>query len=190
MMNKLYKQSEKIFKKEININEQLHFNKKNLEERLPTPEKVKDEIKAINNEESIQTNINYNKYKKELKYYAVCSLFIDEYDLLLISSTNNIISAWKYDKYKRDFKNINKDDSINEKELNKKELNIPLYISKLPQYTMCYEKESKYIFTGQEDGKIFKWKIDSNKPVYIFEISKLTENKINKAIKKNINISL
>ena len=178
-LNKLDKKSEELLKKDKNI----------LDNRLPTPEGVRKEIKIINEgkKEENKNQIN-NNFQNDRSYFAVYALFINEYDILLISSTNNTISSWKYEKYKKEFRNIN---IVNNSENELNNLNIPLYITELPQYSMCYDNESKYLYTGQEDGKIFKWNINTNKYVHIFEISKVIDNKINKkkikTIKKNKN---
>ena len=180
MFNKLSKNSEQLLMKEIK-------KEINNSKRVETPDSLKSEIKNINQEKIFDSNKNVNnKYKKERKYSAVCALFIEESDILFISSTNNIVSAWKYNQLKKEFKNINLDtekSSIYELD----NLNIPLYALKLPQYTMCFDNGSKYLYTGQEDGKIYKWRLNSNKPVHIFEISKITDNKIHKSIRKKLN---
>ena len=179
ILNKLSKKSELLLKREIK--EQNNVEKKDENNRILTPDNVRKEINSINKEEKIDSkNRINNNFKKERNFFAQCAIFVEECDLLFISSSNNIISAWKYNKYKNEFKNINNNNS---EERDLEELSMPLFMSELPQYSICYDYELKCIYSGQEDGKIFKWDIHSNKPVHTFEISKIVNNKINKTIK-------
>ena len=158
------------------LNNKIKYNNKEKErERLPTPESVKREIKIINN-----TNNNDKQQNlKEIKYYPIYACFVDDYDLLFISSNNNKISAWRYDNKRNEFKNINnlEFNNINSNfEDNIKY--IPLYSCELPQYAMCFDNSLKVLYSGQENGKILQWDFSSSKPVHIFEINDENKNNI------------
>ena len=138
--------------------------------RIPTPEKVKNEIAKINQIKMLSPNnktIEKNKYEN---FYPIKICFVEEYDIMFISSSNNKISAWKFDPKKLEFKNINNADNNPttnmDMNLNFEENNIqlPLLSCEMPQYAMCYDPGYKVLYTGQEDGKIFKWDFNSNKP--------------------------
>ena len=97
------------------------------------------------------------------KLTILCTCFIDEYNLLFVSSSNNIISAWKF--IEQDFKNIN---IINESEntINIKNSEIyscPLFSADQPQSTMDWDPMQKKLYSGQSDGKILIWDIMKSK---------------------------
>ena len=50
-------------------------------------------------------------------------------------------------------------------------ISIPLFSCELPQYAMCFDNILKVLYSGQEDGKIFQWDLNSSKPVHVFEIN-------------------
>ena len=137
---------------------------KNDNDRSPTPDNVKREISKINN-----GNQNYDNYK-HIKFYPTYACFADDLDILFISSSNNKISAWKYNEKKSEFKNVNnsKMDDYNVDEFS---ISIPLFSCELPQYAMCFDNILKVLYSGQEDGKIFQWDLNSSKPVHVFEIN-------------------
>ena len=78
----------------------IRTEKKKQEKRVATPEKLKKELKRIKHE-------NYSSLKNAVnkKLTILSTVFIPEFDTLLISSSNNKISAWKYSN--GDFKNAN-----------------------------------------------------------------------------------
>ena len=145
-------------------------------QRIPTPENVKNEIAKINNlklHSPINNIGNKNKYEN---FYPIKVCFSEEYDIMFIASSNNKISAWKFDNKKYEFKNINNkkditntDSSINLR-TEEDDIHIPLLSCDMPQYAMCFDQGYKVLYTGQEDGKIFKWDLISNKHIYTFEI--------------------
>ena len=145
-------------------------------QRIPTPENVKNEIAKINNlklHSPINNIGNKNKYEN---FYPIKVCFSEEYDIMFIASSNNKISAWKFDNKKYEFKNINNkkditntDSSINLR-TEEDDIHIPLLSCDMPQYAMCFDPGYKVLYTGQEDGKIFKWDLISNKHIYTFEI--------------------
>ena len=158
-------------------------NKENIKEkdkiqRIPTPDNVKNEIAKINKIKMFSPSNKKNKYEN---FYPIKICFVEEFDIIFISSSNNKISAWKFDNKKYEFKNINYiKDNINfntDLNLNLEENNctIPLLSCDMPQYAMCFDPGYKVLYTGEEDGKIFKWDLNSKKPIHTFEI--LTEEK-------------
>ena len=113
------------------------------------------------------SNIETKKHTKVKDFHKkltiLCTCFVDEFDLLFVSSSNNIISAWKY--VEQEFKNINK---INEPEnpINIKNSVIyscPLFSADQPQNTMDWDPMQKKLYSGQGDGKILVWDILKSK---------------------------
>ena len=152
---------------------------------IPTPIKVKDEIAKINKMNSPTNIIKKNKYEN---FYPIKICFVEEFDIMFVSSSNNKISAWKFDNKKLEFKNINNIYINNENlkinlDLDDKNIQLPLVSCEMPQYAMCFDPGYKFLYTGQEDGKIFKWDFNSNKPIHTFEI--ISEEK---HVYDNINI--
>ena len=129
-------------------------------------------------------NKNDIKIKNENKKLSVlCTCCIPEYDVILISSTNNTITAWQYSK--SEIKNVN---SISEYKLEKYDLSIAILISTHPQTTMFWDSKNKYLYTGQKDGKILKWELTNPNPITedILDINVLNK-KLGKTIKNNKN---
>ena len=138
--------------------------------RLPTPTSLKIEIDKINNK-----NINFNlKNNKNSKVSILCCEYLNCYDILLISSTNNKISAWKF--YHDEFFNINSMDNFKIE----KEFKIPIFSTEFPQLNMCFDHKSKLFYSGQYDGKIFEWELTNPKPINILNINSL--NILNKSL--------
>ena len=162
-------------------------------QRISTPENVKNEIMKINkiNLPSPVNNIgNKNKFEK---FYPIKICFADEYDIMFISSNNNKISAWKFDNKNYEFKNINYINNNIDKNINtninnlnaeQNDIQLPLLSCEMPQYAMCYDPGYKVLYTGEEDGKIFKWDFNTNKPIHTFELAKEEKN-----VYDNIDIS-
>ena len=176
-INELNKKTEKLLKKEekerekkikllLQSNEDIRcntINKDKDKERIPTPESVRKEINTINNQNKNEMN-EFNN----VSYYPIHACFVDEFDLLFISSTNNRISTWKFNNKRYEFENLNNSLTKN-KEYNIED-NIPLYNCKLPQYSLCFDSSSRVLYSGQEDGKIIKWELTEPKPTHIFEV--------------------
>ena len=157
--NKLNQLKTQINNKDIkkdNDKDDSKEKEKNKIQRIPTPENIKLEIEKIN---KINSPILQNLSTKI--FYPICICFNEESDIMFISSSNNKISAWKFDNKKYEFKNINNDNN---------DSYIPLLSCEMPQYAMCYDPGYKVLYTGQEDGKIFKWDLISPKPIHVFEI--------------------
>jgi hypothetical protein len=49
-------------------------------------------------------------------------------------------------------------------------LTIPLFIATAPQNTLIYDYSLKCLYSGQENGKINKWEMNSPYPTYVFDI--------------------
>ena len=156
--------------------------------------KMRNEIRKSsisNKNEKITTNSvekekdNYEPIKLQKRVmHIINTCFVDDYDVLFISTTNNKISAWKFDNKFNCFNNINVITS-NESEFifQKEEIKIPIFSTELPQYTMCFDSSTNHLYTGQKDGKILKWEMTSLKPVDILDIEKdkqiIAKNQIN-----------
>ena len=156
---------------------------------------AKNEITKNNKQNKIEKSpIKINNKKKEMfKYnkhikrvmHIINTCFADAYDLLFISTTNNKISAWKFDFKYNCFNNVN---IITSNELDftfqMEEMKIPIFSTELPQYTMCFDYSTNNLYTGQKDGKILKWEMTSLKPVDILDIEKEKE-KDKQVVSKN-----
>ena len=127
----------------------IHQQKKKEEK---TPEKVRQEIEKIYQEEFIS---QVNK-----KLTAVAMVFINEFDALLISTTNNKICAWQY--MNNDFKNVNKSHDFR---LEKKYFACSILSSDSPQNTLTWDPILRNLYSGQSDGKILKWNLAKAKPL-------------------------
>ena len=146
--------------------------------RVQTPEKLREEIRQINN------NIDFERKKKDfnknLTVLAVC--FVSDLDLLFVSSSNNKISAWKYENV--EFINVNQlEDDIIEKDNT-----YAIFDSVLPQYTLDWEPIQKRLYSGQADGKILAWDMHKSKNLEFFtlDLRKAKEQK-EEEIKRKIN---
>ena len=114
-----------------------------------TPEKLRQELDRIKHE---QFSGNVNK-----KLTAVTIVFINEFDVLLISTTNNKICAWQY--MNNDFKNVNVNQDFR---IEKNYFRCSILSADSPQNTMSWDPILRNLYTGQSDGKILKW--DLSKP--------------------------
>ena len=118
------------------------------------------------NKESSENNSSFRRipqkdFYKKLTVLSTC--FVDEYNLLFVSSFNNMISAWKYNE--QNFKNINHIDESNNSIIMRNSIiySCPLLSSDLPQSTMDWDPMQKKLYTGQSDGKILIWDIFTSK---------------------------
>ena len=130
-----------------------------------SPEKKLDKHKNMYMKTS--SNLESKKITKVKDFHKkltiLCTCFVDEFNLLFVSSSNNIISAWKY--VEQDFKNIN---HINESEnpvniKNSVIYSCPLFSADQPQSTMDWDPMQKKLYSGQGDGKILVWDILKSK---------------------------
>ena len=134
--------------KKFNL-ESIKLNKK----REETPEKIKREIKNLNSNYKNNNKKDFNK-----KLTILSTIFVNEYDILFVSSSNNKISAWKYEA--NEFKNINK---IESEPTDKFNFTCAILDAELPQQTLEWDPLQKILFTGQADGKILMWDINKSK---------------------------
>ena len=134
--------------KKFNL-ESIKLNKK----REETPEKIKREIKNLNSNYKNNNKKDFNK-----KLTILSTIFVNEYDILFVSSSNNKISAWKYEA--NEFKNINK---IESEPTDKFNFTCAILDAELPQQTLEWDPLQKILFSGQADGKILMWDINKSK---------------------------
>ena len=148
--------------------------------------KHREEQKGIIENFQILDKFEVNIRNQNKKLSVLCTCFIPEYDLLMISSTNNTITAWKYTR--TEIKNVN---VTSEYLLSKDELKIAILMANSPQVTMVWEPQQKCLFTGQKDGKILKWELTNPNPLYddTLNITTVTEKlgKFNLNKKDNVN---
>jgi len=138
-------------KRTINYNEyDINNNNKNQNE---TSDRLKKELERLTNDglNSIQNSINK-------KLTVLTTEFIPEYDLLLVSSSNNKISSWKF--IEGSFKNVNQ---ISNNIIDRHNFSCAILSTITPQYTMTWDPMQKHLYTGQMDGKILKWNLTKSK---------------------------
>ena len=202
---KTIKKLEKERKQRLKI--QNYYNKDNLKQlKLLGRNKSKDEknnstsqnvdikydIYKIDDEDDIM-DVTKSKYNKGL--FALTTYFIEEFDLLFISASNNKISAWKYDFKFEDFRNVNyiNYSTPSDFHFEKDSLKIPLFMAKAPQNILIYDYSYQCFYSGQDNGKINKWEMNSPYSSYVFDIyqpknkaiiDNLVKNKTEK-VKKN-----
>ena len=161
-------------------------NKKDGLALLSFRKKNREEQKGIIDNFHIMAKIDANIRNQNKKLSVLCTCFIPEYDLLMISSTNNTITAWKFSRV--EIKNVN---VTSEYKLSKDELKIAILIAGSPQCSMVWEPIQKYLYTGQKDGKILKWELTNPNPLYEDTLNiatvteKLGKNNINKKDNQN-----
>ena len=164
----------------------LVLNKKDGQVLLKFRKKHREEQKGIIDNFQILEKFDVNIRNQNKKLSVLCTCFIPEYDLLMISSTNNTITAWKYTR--NEIKNVN---VTSEYRLSKDELKIAILIANSPQCTMVWEAQQKCLFTGQKDGKILKWDLTNPNPLYddTLNITTVIEKlgKLNLNKKDNVN---
>ena len=93
------------------------------------------------------------------KLTVLCTCFVDEFNLLFVSSSNNIIQTWKF--VEQSFKNIN---TINESGKNAPVViknstiySCPLFSEDLPQNDMDWNPVQKKLYSGEGNEKILVW---------------------------------
>ena len=127
----------------------IHQSKKRDEK---TPEKLRQELERIKHEQFVSP---VNK-----KLTAVAMVFINEFDVLLISTTNNKICAWQY--ANNDFKNVNGNHDFR---IEKNYFRCSILSSDSPQNTLSWDPILRNLYSGQSDGKILKWNLAKPKPL-------------------------
>ena len=154
------------FKTQTHINlikKRLNRSKQKESERVPTPLSIAREIRLIKGNNAF----NKNLYKFR-KLHTLCVSFVEEYDLLFISSSNNKISAWRFDQELNAFKNVNISNyATKEFIFSDRIMKLPIFSCWLPQSTLCFDLVSNKLYSGQEDGKILVWNMNLPKPKHI-----------------------
>ena len=147
--------------------------------RIKTPEKIKQEIQQINYNQDFEKK--RKKFNEKLAILTTC--FVNELDLLFVSSSNNKISAWQY--FNDEFINVNE----LEDDIGKSENTYAVLDSVLPQYTLDWEPIHKRLYSGQADGKILVWELNKTKNIEDFTLDfnkakKQREEEIKRKMKK------
>ena len=127
-------------------------------------------VYKFNSEEEDRIDVSKSKYNKGL--FALTTCFIEDFNILFISASNNKISAWKYDYKIEEFKNVNFINYTKSSDFHfeKDRLDLPLFMANAPQNILEYDPSLKCLYSGQEDGKINKWEMNSPYPTYVFDI--------------------
>ena len=123
--------------------------------------KSNNQIKENNDNSIPNMRIPKKDFYKKLTVLSTC--FVDEYNLLFVSSFNNMISAWKFNE--QNFNNINHIDESDNSIIIRNSIvySCPLLSADLPQSTMDWDPMQKKLYTGQSDGKILIWDIMTSK---------------------------
>ena len=123
--------------------------------------KRKDEQMGIIHNFHLLNEVDLNIKAQNKNLSVICTHYIPEYNLLMISSTNNTVTAWRFSK--TEIKNVN---ATSDFKLTKDELKLAILIANYPQYAMIWDPQMKCLFTGQKDGKILKWELTNPNPIY------------------------
>ena len=150
--------------KNIDYEKNFKNTHKIIEKRDETPEKIKKKLNKLNPDFFKNNKKDFNK-----KLTILSTIFVDEYNILFVSSSNNKISAWEYDQ--NEFKNIN---ILEGEAKDKYEISCAILDAELPQQTLEWDPFQKILYSGQADGKILIWNITKSKYISIldFEVAK------------------
>ena len=145
-------------------------------------------LKKIFPKDMIELNIfkEMNNKKEKKPIYIVTTLFIDIYNILFISSTNNIISAWKFKEKEEYFENMNLISQNIDVPHNKKEcvfeknnnIFVSFFSTEYMQYLMYFDYFTNKLYTGQTDGKILKLDKTIKKPILTLDINDFNKNNL------------
>ena len=153
------------FEKNFGRNEKANFDFKFLTSK-ETPKKANEVVKLLNSD-----NFKIGKKDFNKKLTILSTVFVNEYDVLFVSSSNNKISAWKY--LENEFKNINMIDGDLK---DKYDITCSILDAELPQQTLEWDPIQKLLYSGQADGKILMWDIHKSKNLHNstldFEVAK------------------
>ena len=140
--------------------------------KLNSSETTNIKIEKKNNENNEEKGIDFSKYKYNKGLFILTICYIEEYDLLFISSSNNKISAWTYDNKLDNFRNANCVNYTNPSDFHfeKERLDLPLFMANAPQNSLIYDHAYKCLYSGQEKGKINKWEMNSPYCTHVFDI--------------------
>ena len=131
----------------------LNFEIKLIKKRDETPETIKKELKHLNGDYFKNNKKDFNK-----KLTILCTVFVNQYDILFVSSSNNKISAWKFEE--NEFRNVNMIEGDLQDKFN---FTCAILDAELPQQTLEWDPIQKILYSGQADGKILMWDINKSK---------------------------
>ena len=168
----------------LNTNKNNIKSKKNSNNRPPTPESIKYEIYKINQQDKNQKK---RKLDQNKGIFALNTCFVDSYDLLFISASNNKISAWHYNTRIEEFQNANLINYKNKSQFifEYDRIQVPLFSTKVPQNALCFDITLKCLYSGQENGKILKWDMNSPNYTYVFDIYEENNKNLINALSAN-----
>ena len=168
----------------------INYQKNNENENELDNENMEYIINKYNPDFERELKFLYSK-RKFIKLGTIKTCFSEKYNLLFISSTNNKISGWRYNSNSREFKNVNifqynKTDFC----FNEDSIKIPLFVSEMPQYTLCFDELKDVLYSGQEDGKILVWNMKSSKYKQILDINEYNKIITNSLIEENQDLNI
>ena len=123
--------------------------------------KIKDEQRGIITHFHLLNEVDINIKTKNKNLSILCACFIPEYDIIMVSGTNNTITAWHFSK--SEITNLN---VTSEYKLTREEKKLAILIATHPQNTIIWDPQLKCLFTGQKDGKILKWELTNPNPLF------------------------
>ena len=170
------------------FNQKKNLKNKNEKERQKSYKKyLEGNIELDNNNFDINNDLNIlNGKKNDTKLCTIKAYFTEKYNLLFVSSSNNKISVWKFDPNTHEFKNVNTtSNNKNDYSFNSDDIKIPFFASEIPQYTLCFDDLKKFLYSGQEDGKILVWSMDSSKPIDTLDINEYNNKKNSNSLLQN-----
>jgi len=133
----------------------LIYNNKNKENTTRSQmKKTNFQTVADNYNQTLPRTVNYFKNVNTYRKLTIISaLFIPDYDVLMVSASNNRISAWQF--YNGEFRKAN---SISDKlVIDKNYFSCSILVANSPQHCMAWDSTSKNLYSGQLDGKVLKW---------------------------------
>ena len=148
----------------VSVNKDNKDNKDNSSLSCSDDDNIRRRVSASSSTLSASVKANQTfKSNAKHKLGIICTVFIPEYDILLIAGTNNTITAWYFNG--GEVKNVN---TINDFILTKDEIRIAVLTADSPQYSMIWDSQLKHLYTGQRDGRILKW--DLTKPTHLTDV--------------------
>ena len=158
----LLSSNKKLFSKTFHAGRRaaLAFDNKEFKSLFKFREKRNEEKKGFLKNFHLLNEEDINIKAKNKTLSVLCACYIPEYDLIMISSTNNTITAWHFTR--TEIKNVN---VMSEYILSKDEMKLAILIANSPQYTIIWDSQMKCLFTGQKDGKILKWELTNPNPI-------------------------
>ena len=158
----IFSQNKKIFSKTFYSGRRAALSLDNKESRslYKFRDKIKEEKRGFLKNFHLLNKMDINIKVKNKNLSVICACYIPEYDIIMISSTNNTITAWHFSR--TEIRNVN---ATSEYKLSKDEMKIAILVTNCPQYNMIWDPQMKCLFTGQQDGKILKWELTNPNPI-------------------------